>query len=332
MKCNKWALIVLVFLIYPTILFSGVLKYSIIKKQDISFLNEKRIVYRVVLEVKSIPLEDELEQTALKIWQPNGKKWDEFTVFMYLPEMNTEDMAYCVAEINKNGALILRIQKNSLIGTKWQPQKELSTRPPGTNKTRTDFFIKISPEVFHDRRVRINIDTNFPDGTNMQLSVYRNKYLKGKEEAYYGEIFEEDFIIKNGQYSKTVLIDDSQWYSRHLQLVKDLPDDIMPIERISDSIKISVLYTPACEQPEEVEFILGEKGENVGGIGASDFGKIRIFRKEMQVEIPFNPKKQQPISAKNSNNTFYIMIISLVVLIFIIVYFRIEVKNRKTKR
>ena len=103
----------------------------------------------------------------------------------------------------------------------------------------------------------------------------------------------------------------------------------MSIERISDSIEISALYTPASEQPEEVELILGKNGENVRGIGASNFGKITVFRKEIEVEIPFNPNKPKIISAKNSNNTFYIMIISLVILIFIIVNNRVGFKNRE---
>lgn len=49
-----------------------------------------------------------------------NKNWKEFTVFMYLPGMDTNGLAYGVGEFRPNGLKEFKIQSYSLIGTKWE--------------------------------------------------------------------------------------------------------------------------------------------------------------------------------------------------------------------
>lgn len=301
MKTKKWLFMILIIVAFPSFLHSGVLDYRIIKKQDISFADIQRVVYRVVLEVKAIPAEKDMKIIAQQIWKKDLKKWDEFTIFMYLPDMDMDYSAYCVAEINKDGLIKLKLQQYSLLGTKWEPKKEQPKNPPRNIENLKEYYVSIQPELLNNRRVNVYIETNFPDGTNMLLTIERHKYLKGKEELYSGQIYDEYFTVNESGFEKIVTIDDSEWYNEHLRLVKALPEDIMPIEKISDNIEVSVLYTAMKEQPEKVTSILGLTGEFVGGKGASRPGKMTVFRESKELKVPFSPYKVEGTILENDS-------------------------------
>lgn len=150
-----------------------------------------------------------------------------------------------------------------------------------------EYYIKLSVAKEGNSKVRIKITTDFPDGVNFLVSASRDHYLVGSNETYAGEIFSKDFTVKNGKIEKTVTIDDSEWYNEHQRLVRVLPNDIMPISKISDKIEISVLYTPASNDSAHVQKILGSKGENVSGKGAEKFGPLTIFRISKELNMPF---------------------------------------------
>lgn len=97
-----------------------VLQYIIIETEDISYAGTPGMVYRVVVEVEEIPVKEELEKTAIQIWEDGNKDWKEFTVFMYLPDMDTALVAYGVAEFGPQGLKELRIQEAALYGTRWE--------------------------------------------------------------------------------------------------------------------------------------------------------------------------------------------------------------------
>jgi len=97
----------------------GVLGYMIIETEDMSDAGTPRMVYRIVVEVEEIPIKEELEKTAIQIWEDGNRNWKEFTVFMYLPDMDTKLVAYGVAEFRPEG-LEFRIQETALHGTKWE--------------------------------------------------------------------------------------------------------------------------------------------------------------------------------------------------------------------
>jgi len=156
-----------------------------------------------------------------------------------------------------------------------------------------EYKIELSVDKISAREIKINVETDFPDGTNFLLSVGRTHFLKGSDEEYSGEIFNKDFSVIQGNVEATVKIDDSEWYDEHQRLVKALPDDIQPIDKISDSINVSVLYSAARAQSSDVEEILGTRGEFVTGKGADKFGSgtagpITTFRVSKKVNFPFN--------------------------------------------
>jgi uncharacterized protein YcfL len=269
-----------------------VLKFEIIQKQDISSLNNPRMINRIILDVDSLPTEQEMKNTATSIWENGNKTWKEFTVFIYLPEMNTELSAYGIAEYGENGLVKFDISKIALYNTKWEIKNTNESVKQITIAELKEYSIEISATNEVNRKVKIIISTNFPDGTNLLLSVGRTHYLKSKSEAYSGNLFSKDFSVKHGKIETTVDINDSEWYNEHIKLVKALPNDIQPIERILDNITISVLYSAARTQSDDVVEILGERGEFVTGEGVETFGtgtagKLTSFRVSKELNIPF---------------------------------------------
>jgi hypothetical protein len=272
---------------------SEILDYTISEKQDISYLNTPRMVYRIILNVDSIPTANEMKNTAISIWEKENENWKEFTTFFYLPEMNTSMIAYGIGEFNQDGLVKFDVNEHSLSGTKWDIKKTKKIEQEVSSSELKEYEIDLSAVKISASEIKINIKTDFPDGTNFLLSVGRTHFLKGSDEEYSGEIFSKDFTVDQGTIETTVNIDDSEWYDEHQRLVKALPDDIQPIAKISDNINISVLYSAARTQSSDVEKILGTRGEFVTGNGADKFGTgtagpITTFRVSKEVNFPLN--------------------------------------------
>ncbi|MCX6321518.1 MAG: hypothetical protein NTX93_06920 [Bacteroidia bacterium] len=141
-----------------------------------------------------------------------------------------------------------------------------------SNEQLKEYKIEINASDAGGGKVKINISTNFPDGTNLNINVGREYYVKGDKEIYSGGLFDKDFSVINGKFETIIIINDKEWYNEHQRLVKALPDDIQPIAKISDNITIDVLYTAAAPQPSNVLKILGTRGEFVTGEGSEHFG------------------------------------------------------------
>ncbi len=99
---------------------SDILKYKILAKQDYSYSNTPRMKFTVILDVDKLPSEKQMKKTAEHIWRNGNKGWKEFTVFCFLPGMDTKWMAYGTATFTPKGLKDFRIMETALFGTKWQ--------------------------------------------------------------------------------------------------------------------------------------------------------------------------------------------------------------------
>ena len=95
------------------------LPYKIVEREDISYKGTPRLVMRVLVEVQELPNQDELKRISNSIWASGNTRWAEFTVFLYLPEMNIHSTAYGVGEYRPNGLKFFKIQDFALYNTKW---------------------------------------------------------------------------------------------------------------------------------------------------------------------------------------------------------------------
>lgn len=98
----------------------NMLSYKIVKKEDQSYRGTARMTYRVLLNVSKKPKEQKIKEVALSIWKDGNKSWKEFTVFLYLPEMNTNSMAYGIANFTPSGLKDFNVQEYALWDTKWE--------------------------------------------------------------------------------------------------------------------------------------------------------------------------------------------------------------------
>jgi len=295
---------------------SEILKYQIAKIQDSSSMNVPKMVYRIMLYVDSLPTEFEMRNTATYLWENGNKNLEEFTVFLYLPYMSIESTAFRVAEFSKDGLVRYNKNDDALFGTKWETKVEkegkeikLTRINDGEIKEIADTRIKeykidLSAIDAGERKVKINITTNFPDGTNLSLWINRDYYVKGKNEPNGGELGSKDFFIKNGRFETIVIINDTEWYNRYQKIAKAIPDDFPPISKIPDKITINVMYTPAVPQPANVVEILGTRGEFVSGKGAEKFGtgtlgRLTSFHVSKELSFPMEGRVEKSLKYAN---------------------------------
>lgn len=97
----------------------ALLPYKIVEKEDVSYAGTSRLVVRVMVEIEKLPNKDELTRIANTIWNNGNTRWAEFTVFLYLPEMNTHSIAYGVGEFRPSGLKEFTIHDYALYDTKW---------------------------------------------------------------------------------------------------------------------------------------------------------------------------------------------------------------------
>lgn len=98
------------------------LNYSALGLKKVGLSSQNRATQKIILEVDELPNEELLKETAIKHWKKNKySKFDEFTVFIYLPEMNTNDNAYGIVEFNNKGNITyFLIKESSIYDTKWE--------------------------------------------------------------------------------------------------------------------------------------------------------------------------------------------------------------------
>ncbi len=101
--------------------------FRILERRDVSYPGTRRMTFRVELDVQEVPSERDMCDTARAIWQNGNTRWDEFTVWLYLPGMNTHSLAYVTAEFRPWGLISFIALPGALYLSDWRD----ATIPPG---------------------------------------------------------------------------------------------------------------------------------------------------------------------------------------------------------
>ena len=96
-----------------------ILSFKVVKNEKVGLKSQNRAIQKIVVQTNALPNEDALKNTAKSIWQKNSS-YDEFTVFIYLEEMDTTSNAYCIIEFNSTKMTDFMILESTLIDTKWE--------------------------------------------------------------------------------------------------------------------------------------------------------------------------------------------------------------------
>jgi len=271
----------------------NILKYRVVRKQDYSYLNTPRMTYRIILDVEKLPLKEQMERTAIHIWKNGNKNWKEFTVFMYLPDMDTESAACYVAEFSSSELKKSVRQNFALYGTRWQQEKtqiqESQIDSKDVTEMAREYFINLDIVKLDSRKIKIDITTNFPDGTNFFVDVSRTYQEKGKSETYSGEMFNKDIAVKNGKIQVESFINDSIWFNKYYEDAKKFGHlmDYPGVGKVSPNVRIWVLFSPRRNQRSNILKILGKNGEFIEGSGATKGSAHTSFEVTKLIEIPF---------------------------------------------
>lgn len=158
-----------------------------------------------------------------------------------------------------------------------------------------DYFISIDIEKLDRLEIKINVTSNFPDGTILHIGVDRTYFEIGGTEKYSGEIYDELIPVLDGKIEKVVAVDDLGWQNKYLRDAqeKGFLIDYPGVGMVSDEIEISALYTPARPQPQKVSAILGKRGEYVKGEKVEFISAVgNTLRTEAHIDIPFIRKQK----------------------------------------
>ncbi len=224
--------------------------------------------------------------TAEAIWRADGQRYTEFTVFIYMPGMDWESVAYGIGEFRRSGLKEFEVHDFVLAGTKWEQMK---SKPKTGIKTQNKIAYHIDLNVTKTASRTINVEaaTNFPDGSKFLVSVDREYHTKGDPQTYAGEIFDQDIAVRDGKVRVQVEVSDARWYREYQEKARSLPDLFTPIKTKSEEVRIRVLFSPMRSQPKSVLAVTGERGAYIRGPDAETSGDLTVYFVEKTVSIPF---------------------------------------------
>lgn len=116
------------------------------------------------------------------------------------------------------------------------------------NSSRPDTVLNFEASLTGNEAL-IKGDAPLPDGTKIRLLAHREIVFEEKKQKETSEVLIAltDAKVSDEQFIATLVLDDTEWYSR--KLVRDAEFGINQEIEISDNVKITALYIPEELQP-----------------------------------------------------------------------------------
>ena len=99
-------------------------EYRILAKELTNYTGIPCMTYKVLVEVNRIPADDKLKKIAIELWENGNKQWANFTVLLYLSDMNPHLAAYGIGWFGPDGLKKFKTQDYALNETKWRNIKQ----------------------------------------------------------------------------------------------------------------------------------------------------------------------------------------------------------------
>ncbi len=175
------------------------IRYSILERKDTSYARVKRKVFRVQLNVQGVPSESQVRSVSQKVHEDYGRGLDLFTVFSYLPNMDTQGVAFGIAEW-KSGRLD-RFSVNKLFAkSRREPEK---TRFGLSEAKRRDVYFDLAEaqdRAMNEAIARYPTDPSVSPNwrSNVRKQIALEESLKGRYEGQVGRKYglSTDQLIK----------------------------------------------------------------------------------------------------------------------------------------
>ena len=138
-----------------------------------------------------------------------------------------------------------------------------------------------------EEQIIVSGKTNLPNGCVLEVFIERPHWERGDDTNYAGLMAFGEATVENGRYEVSLTPDDKGWYDNAITLIEiGLWTDF---ERVSDDVKISVIFTPKRNQPDSVYAIVGNNAENLMGEQVEVSGYFRVLRAETTLNMYFIP-------------------------------------------
>ena len=265
-----------------------VLSYRVLEREDISVANLRRKTIRIMLPIQTLPADADVRATAYQIWSDGNRSWDSYTVWTYLPGMETQGAAYATTEFTPAGLKSFRVSSAGLYGTTWWAR--WTARHPGPKPARGPrIAYRFAGQVtLHGPdSLAIALTTDLPDGTRVLVDVTREYWERGRSQTDAGDIFSRDVPVQHGQLALTVVVDDASWLKDYSDQRRRFEGTGMftGIARISPRVEVSLMMSPMRDQPASVLAVIGANGEHLGG-PAAKLGFLTVLEYATHVAIP----------------------------------------------
>jgi hypothetical protein len=276
---------------------AGVLPHTILEKRDISLPGVKRFTYRVEIRTEEIPDAIQMRGIAQHLWRDGNRSWGDFTVFFYLPGMDSHGAAFGIAEFTPRGLSEFRKNDAALYGTRWRSvEKEAAVADSAWDaqkrgSTAREYQISLDVREISTRRLSVTVETDLPEGTNLLLTASRSFHERDNEETYAGDLLERDISVRHGPIQIEFVVNDTKWYEERLANERKFAGMGVfgQIGRISGVIEVEAMFSPRRNQTADVLRHLGPNGELIRGSGAQRVGDFTTLRATKEIEIPFQP-------------------------------------------
>ena len=95
-------------------------QYKLLETAETKKFGESWISLKVFLSTSKLPSREALEDFATTLWEEHRRANRNLAVLIYLPGMNTEDLAYGVVQFSDEGLLETWVRRVTLFGTPFQ--------------------------------------------------------------------------------------------------------------------------------------------------------------------------------------------------------------------
>ncbi len=148
-----------------------------------------------------------------------------------------------------------------------------------------NIFLTISAETVKNDEIKINGETNLPNGSILEIAIYRPIIYQWKvfdSSDPFSSIIGTNSNVKviDGKYSSLIKINENKWF-KDIDLVEKFKNDVET--RVIFSLNNGV--SPDIIQPKNVVEVVGQKGEYLKGDLATEYGTI-----ETSIIFDYPPK------------------------------------------
>ena len=152
------------------------------------------MVYRVKIEKGKKPDSEELKKIAFDIWDDGNKDWKEFTVFIYLSDMDINSVAYAIGEFRPSGLEDFKINEWAIPTLKSKSVEEEENQDKSDVKDLSLLEITICENVLNKKPIKSG--TEFYNDIDTLYCFTKFKNSGPKQEVRHVWFFENQPMVR----------------------------------------------------------------------------------------------------------------------------------------